>query len=78
MKLRWDKNFDGEVLEAYIDGYWNSIAQLNRYGEWWEVSADWVAAAFDAPDGARFLSKRAAQLYTRKHAMIAIVGGYKP
>lgn len=78
MKFRWDPDYDREILEAYVDGYWRIVAQLDRYGDWWEVSADWAQGTNIAPDGARFLSKRAAQLYTRKHAMLAIIGGYKP
>lgn len=77
MKLRWDPEYNSEILEAYVNGYWCNVAQIDQYGDWWEVSTDWAENNI-APDGARFLSKRAAQLYTRKHAMLAIIGGYKP
>ena len=78
MKLRGDKEYANEVLDYKTEGgWWVSVAQLDKYGDWWDVSTHWGSTNM-SPDGARFLSKRAAQIYTRKHAIAAIIGGYKP
>jgi len=82
MKLRWTKDSDFEEadhdLEVWMYDAWHRIGYLQLYGAWWEVTAYWVKEYDHAPDGARFESLHAAKLYMHKHAVVAIVGGYKP
>jgi hypothetical protein len=77
MKFKWEKDALDYILMVELDGEWLDVGYLNTYGDWWEVTANWMPGNI-APDGARFLSLRAAKLYFRKHALIAIIGGYKP
>lgn len=77
MKFRWVNSNGDPELEVKLDGEWRYVGYLSTYGDWWEVTANWVPGN-TAPDGARFLSLHAAKLYLRKHAMMAIIGGYKP
>jgi hypothetical protein len=77
MKFKWVKDGTDYDLEVKLDGEWIGVGYLSKHGDWWEVTANWTAS-LQAPDGARFLSLHAAKLYFRKHAMIAIIGGFKP
>ncbi len=77
MKFKWVKDNDSHDLEVKLDGEWLAVGYLSPCGDWWEVTANWVPT-HEVPDGARFLSLHAAKIYFRKHAMIALIGGYKP
>jgi hypothetical protein len=77
MKFKWVKDGTDYDLEVKLDGEWLYVGYLSTFGDWWEVTADWMPA-HQVPDGARFESLHAAKLYFRKHALIAIIGGFKP
>lgn len=81
MKLKWEKDatFDDTDynLLVRVDDEWKMLGYIEPVGSWWEVCAYW-AYGQEAPSGARFESLHAAKIYMRKHAMVAIVGGYKP
>lgn len=77
MKFKWVKDGTDYDLEVKLDGEWLYVGYLSTFGDWWEVTANW-GSTHEAPDGARFRSLHAAKMYFRKHAMIAIIGGFKP
>lgn len=81
MKFKWDTSGfedDDHDLFAKVDDTWELVGYVEKTGGWWEVTAYFVEGKHTPPAGARFESLHAAKIYLRKHALVAIIGGYKP
>lgn len=80
MKFKWETNgiddSDHDLL-AKIDDVWKLVGYVHKIGGWWEIAAYFAEDEHTPPDGARFESLHAAKIYLRKHALVAIIGGYK-